>query len=233
MRLRVGTSGYSYKEWRGTFYPEDLPAADMLTYYAERLPAVEINNTFYRLPKRHVLEAWASRVPEGFRFVLKASRRITHFKLLRNVEGEMEFLLRNLEGLGERLGALLFQLHPRLRRDPERLGRFLELLPARYPAAFELQDPSWHDDAVFRILAERNVALCISDREGSEHPTVSTADWGYVRLRRPDYTEADLDSWARRIREQGWREAFVFVKHEDAGAGPGLAARFAEKVMHG
>jgi uncharacterized protein YecE (DUF72 family) len=232
MKLLVGTSGFSYKEWKGAFYPKDLPAGEMLRYYSERLPAVEINNTFYRLPKRAVLESWASQVPEPFRFVIKASRRITHFKLLKNADREMEFLLKNTAVLGDKLGVLLFQVHPKLRKDADRLGAFLDLLPEGTSGTFEFQNSSWHDEEIHEMLRKRNLALCISDR-GEEREIVSTADWGYLRLRRPGYTDEDLAAWAGRIRAQGWKRAYVFVKHEDAGAGPGMAARIAELVDDG
>ncbi len=229
MRIYAGTSGYSYKEWKGPFYPEKLAAAEMLRFYAQRLDAVEINNTFYRMPKRSVLESWAGQVPEGFRFAIKASRRITHFKRLKDAGEELGFLLGNLEALGDRLGVVLFQLPPNLKKDRPRLEAFLELVPEATPAAFEFRHPSWtEDDETGLLLAERGLALCRADSE--ETPVEGELDrgrFGYLRLRRPDYSDADLLDFAQRIRARGWERAFVFFKHEDEGAGPKLAARFA------
>ncbi len=229
MRLSVGTSGYSYGSWKGTFYPERLAAKEMLRFYAERLPAVEINNTFYRLPKASVLESWAEQVPSGFRFAIKASRRITHFKRLKETEDETSYLLRTTQVLGEQLGAILFQLPPNLKLDLPRLETFLELLPAQTPAAFEFRHPSWFDDAVLACLRARDCALVLSDTEDGPVPELMDGvSRGYLRLRRPGYGRADLAAWARRVRAQEWDEAFVFFKHEEEGAGPALAADFLE-----
>jgi uncharacterized protein YecE (DUF72 family) len=226
MKIWAGTSGYSYKEWKGNFYPSDLPAKDMLAHYGERLPAVEINNTFYRLPKKSMVEAWGSRVPDGFRFAIKASRRITHMKRLRNAEDETAYLLETAGVLGSRLGAVLFQLPPYLQADVDRLRAFLDTLPSGTRAAFEFRHPSWMDDAVFAALSDRNCALCIADtEEGSGSGVVRTADWGYLRLRRPDYGDDALRDWKRSMSGTDWTEAFVFFKHEDAGAGPAMALR--------
>jgi len=229
MRYSVGTSGYSYVGWRGPFYPERLPSRDWLRFYAERLPAVEINNTFYRLPRASVLESWAEQVPGGFRFALKASRRITHFKRLAGCADETGYLLGSAGALGERLGALLFQLPPNLPRDLERLDAFLELLPRGAPVAFEFRHPSWLEEPVFERLRRRDCALVsVDDEERGEAALVSTASFGYLRLRRPGYERADLADWAKRIRAQDWREVFVFFKHEEAGLGPRLAAELLE-----
>lgn len=230
MELYVGTSGYSYKEWKGPFYPEDLPAADMLRYYGARLNSVEINNTFYRMPKDSVLEQWASQVPAPFRFSIKASQKITHHRRLKEAGEETGYLVRTLGTLGETLGALLFQLPPNLKVDVERLESFLGLLPTDIPAAFEFRHASWHDEAVFQVLRNHGAALCCADTEDGEAdaPLVSTAAWGYLRLRRPTYGNADLERWATRVKEQGWERAFVFFKHEDEGAGPRMAEAFRE-----
>ncbi len=229
MKLNVGTSGYSYKGWKGSFYPERIPAKEMLGFYASRLLAVEINNTFYRLPKVGVLETWAGQVPADFRFAIKASRRITHFKRLKDVGDEIGFLLQTTQALGDRLGVLLFQLPPNLPCDLPRLEAFLELLPAGTSAAFEFRHASWSDVAVHELLRRRDCALVAVDAGDVESAElVATASWGYLRLRRPGYNRADLADWARRIRSQGWEEAFVFFKHEDEGAGPRLAAEFVE-----
>jgi uncharacterized protein YecE (DUF72 family) len=227
MDLFAGTSGYAYKEWKGVFYPDDLPATGQLGYYAAQLPAVEINNTFYRMPKRTVVESWRDQVPEGFRFAIKASRRITHFKRLKDTGEATGFLLENTAALGERLGVLLLQLPPNLKADAERLDRFLELLPEGTPAAFEFRHQSWWDEAIFERLRGRTMGLVLSDTvEAPVEALVTTAPFAYLRLRRPDYTAADLEDWARRLQTAGLERAFVFFKHEDEGAGPKLAAAF-------
>ncbi|HEY4231626.1 MAG TPA: DUF72 domain-containing protein [Thermoanaerobaculia bacterium] len=223
MRVLTGTSGFSYKEWKGSFYPEDLPADAMLRYYAERLPAVEINNTFYRMPKAQLLAGWAEEVPDGFRFVLKASQRITHFKRLKDVSEEVGYFLRVAATLGDRLGPILFQLPPNLKKDLPRLAEFLDLLPAATRAALEFRHASWFEDDVFEALRARGAALCLAEDEELAAPLVATAGWGYLRLRRPDYGEAEIRAWADRVRAQAWEEAYVFFKHEDAGTGPRLA----------
>jgi uncharacterized protein YecE (DUF72 family) len=231
MRLHVGTSGYSYKEWKGPFYPEKLAAKDMLSYYGERLGAVEINNTFYRLPKTSVLESWAEQVPSDFRFAIKASRRITHFARLKPEASEpTEYLLSTLRILEQRLGAVLFQLPPNLKKDAERLGAFLQNLPEGTPGAFEFRHRSWHDAEVHDLLTAHGMAHVCADTDDSEADAsvVETAGWGYVRLRRPDYSDADLERWADRLRATGWSHVLVFFKHEDEGAGPRMAGRFAE-----
>jgi uncharacterized protein YecE (DUF72 family) len=232
MNLYVGTSGYSYKEWKGTFYPEDLPAKRMLHYYAERFRTVEINNTFYRMPKASVLEAWAAEVPSppvDFKFVLKAPQRITHIQRLKEAADLVSYLLEVAGVLEERLGPLLFQLPPNFKKDVPRLRDFLALLPRERRAAFEFRHQSWFDDEVFTLLREHQAALCIAEAEDKlDVPFVSTADWGYLRLRRPDYGDAELQTWVKRVQEQNWDDAFVFFKHEDEGKGPQLAKRFLE-----
>ena len=229
MRYWVGTSGYSYKEWKGSFYPEKIAAKDMLRHYGERLPAVEINNTFYRMPSADLLESWGEQVPAEFRFALKASRKITHFGRLLNVADETEYLIRTASALGERLGVILFQLPPNLAKDVDRLRAFLAALPKTPRAAFEFRHATWSDDEVHDALREHGCALCLSDQDGApEPPFVATSDWGYLRLRRTDYGDATLAAWHERVRESGWGDAFVFFKHEDEGTGPKLAARFIE-----
>jgi uncharacterized protein YecE (DUF72 family) len=225
MRVRAGTSGFSYKEWKGSFYPEDLPAGEMLRFYAGRLAAVEINNTFYRMPKPALLEGWSAQVPESFRFVLKASQRITHHKRLKEAGEEAAYFFRVAATLGDRLGPALFQLPPNLKKDLPRLEAFLDVLPAGSRAAFEFRHASWFEEDVFAALRARGAALCIAEDEDLATPLVATADWGYLRLRRQDYTEADVIAWADRVRAQSWGEAYVFFKHEDAGSGPKLAAQ--------
>jgi uncharacterized protein YecE (DUF72 family) len=226
--IRAGTSGYSYKEWKGTFYPEDLAADAMLAHYGSRLPAVEINNTFYRLPKEKVLESWCTQVPEDFRFAIKASRRITHIRRLKGAESEMQFLLGNLGIMGARLGAILFQLPPNLGADLPRLEAFMELLPPRAPAAFEFRNETWFSDDVFECLKRHNRALVHVDaEEGDEErtpaPLTATADWGYLRMRRQNYDDAAIAAWRERLESQPWRDCYVFFKHELLG--PQLAER--------
>jgi uncharacterized protein YecE (DUF72 family) len=227
MRLSVGTSGFSYPKWRGAFYPDKCKPDEMLAFYGSRLPAVEINNTFYRLPKRSVLESWAESVPEGFRFSVKASRRITHLKRLKGVDDETSYLLDVTGALGAKLGVLLFQLPPNLKLDLERLDRFLALLPEGTPAAFEFRNPTWLDPTVHERLAARSFAWVVNDdAEGEDADLLVTAPTVYLRLRREDYGCDELAAWAGRLRARGLREAFVFFKHEDAGAAPKLATEF-------
>jgi uncharacterized protein YecE (DUF72 family) len=229
MRVLVGTSGYSYKEWKGSFYPEDIKSEGMLRYYAERLPTVEINNTFYRMPTKALVEKWAQEVPESFTFVLKVSQRVTHQKRLRDAGDDVAYFFETAGELGARLGPALFQLPPNLKKDAERLRDFLAILPEGRPAAFEFRHESWFDDEIYDALRARGAALCAADTDESGDegaPIVPTAGWGYLRLRRADYSDADLAAWADRVRAQGWDRAFVFFKHEDAGKGPALAARF-------
>jgi uncharacterized protein YecE (DUF72 family) len=229
MNLYVGTSGYSYKEWKGPFYPEDLPDKLMLRFYGERLRAVEINNTFYRMPKPSVLEGWAEEVPPEFKFVLKASQRITHMQRLKDTGDSVSYLLKVAGTLGERLGPLLFQLPPFLKKDAPRLRDFLALLPPERRAALEFRHKSWFDEEVFGLLRDHQAALCIAEaEEGVEVPFVPTADWGYLRLRRPDYGDAELSLWKNRVQQQNWHAAFVFFKHEDEGKAPQMARRFLE-----
>ena len=229
MNLHVGTSGYSYKEWKGNFYPEDLPAKEMLFYYSRRLPAVEINNTFYRLPQPSMIENWRDQVPANFRFSIKATQRITHIKRLKNCADETKYLIETASLLGERLGVLLFQLPPNSKKDSERLKDFLALLPADKRAAFEFRHESWFDDDTLDALRKRNCALVVSDTD--EKPLseiISTADWGYLRLRKTNYESNDLVEWMKRVQDQTWKDAFIFFKHEDEGVGPKLAKQFLE-----
>jgi uncharacterized protein YecE (DUF72 family) len=230
MRVLAGTSGFSYKEWKGSFYPEDLHADRMLAYYAERLPAVEINNTFYRMPKPALLESWSAEVSPEFRFVLKASQRITHFKRLKDTVSEVEYFFGVASTLGQRLGPVLVQLPPNLKKDLPRLVAFLATLPAGARPAFEFRHASWFEDDVFAALRSKGAALCVAEDEELATPLVATADWGYLRLRRQDYDDAAVAAWAEKVRGQAWSEAYVFFKHEDAGAGPRLASQFLERI---
>jgi uncharacterized protein YecE (DUF72 family) len=227
MRAFVGTSGYAYKEWKGTFYPEKIASDKMLEYYGQHFNGVEVNNTFYRMPSERVLVNWYDEVPEGFSFVLKASRRITHFKRLKaDAEGELRYLLKTASVLRDKLGPTLFQLPPNLKKDVERLQAFLALLPKRWNAAFEFRHESWFDDDVFDALRGANAALVVAETDEGSVPRVATADWGYLRLRKMDYAEAELQDWADWIASRGWHDGFVFFKHEDTGGGPRLAERF-------
>lgn len=227
MKLHVGTSGYSYKEWKGNFYPEDLPAKEMLAYYSRRLPAVEINNTFYRLPQPSMIENWKEQVPARFRFSIKATQRITHIKRLKNCAAETKYLLDTAAILEARLGVVLFQLPPNSKKDAERLKEFLGLIPDDQRAAFEFRHESWFDDEVFELLRAKNCALVVSDTD--EKPLtaiITTATWGYLRLRKTNYEAGDLVEWMKRVQNQKWKDAFIFFKHEDEGVGPKLAKQF-------
>jgi uncharacterized protein YecE (DUF72 family) len=229
MNLFVGTSGYSYKEWKGTFYPEKIPAKEMLNYYSSRLSTVEINATFYRMPQTSMLENWKDQVPPTFRFALKAPQRVTHFKRLKDAEEETKYFLDTSAVLGEQLGVVLFQLPPNMKKDLPRLDTFLQTLPPMPRTAFEFRHPTWFEDDVLELLRKGNHALCVSDTD--DMPTThidKTADWGYLRLRRVNYSRENLGDWVKRIADQNWTETFLFFKHEDAGTGPRLAAEFLE-----
>ena len=225
MDAYIGTSGYSYDFWKGTFYPAEIHREEMLAAYARRLRAVEINNTFYRMPKRDVVQRWAAAVPESFRFAIKASRRITHQKRLRACEEDVAYMYSVLEPLEDRLGATLFQCAPHLRKDLELLRAFLSMLPSHARPVLELRHPSWACEEVSDLLREHEAVWCVTDEEPSESTTiVSTADWGYVRLRAEHYEDQALSMWAQRLRES-WQRVFVFFKHEETA--PALAERLA------
>jgi len=229
VHVRIGTSGYSYKEWKGSFYPEDLPAAKMLDFYATRFDTVEINNTFYRMPEAKMLDKWATQVPESFTFVLKAPQRITHRQKLAGSEEDVRYLFEAASTLGAKLGPVLFQLPPFFKKDSERLRMFLRALPPKSPVAFEFRHDSWRDDEVYSILRERDAPICLSDTDDVTDPNalvIPTASWGYMRLRRTEYSADAISDWARRIAKQPWREAYVFFKHEDEGRGPRFAEQF-------
>jgi uncharacterized protein YecE (DUF72 family) len=232
-RLFTGTSGFAYKEWKGSFYPEDLPDSRMLPYYGEHFGAVEINNTFYRMPNERVLLDWSAQVSEDFQFVLKASRQITHIKRLKERE-PFDYFLGTSAALAHRRGPFLIQLPPNLKKEIERLRSFLSWLPADVRAAFEFRHESWHDEDVFSALRDHNAALCIAQVEEEEGalqtPFVPTADWGYLRLRKVAYGPGELEEWAARIRQPDWNDVFVFFKHEDEGTGPKLAKQFEQVV---
>jgi uncharacterized protein YecE (DUF72 family) len=237
VRVLAGASGFSYKPWKGPFYPVDLPDAEMLAYYAARLPAVEINNTFYRLPKAKVLEDWAAQTPDGFRFVLKASRKITHIHRLKDVGEMLAYLFETAATMGPKLGPMLFQLPPYMKKDLDRLRAFLELVPEDRRVALEFRNVSWFDDEIFDALRAHGAALCYAETDSEEGdgsnetaPLVATASFGYLRLRRADYGDRELEAWAARIRGENWSEAYVFFKHEDDGTAPKFAHRLMEIV---
>ena len=233
-QLLVGTSGYSYKEWKGSFYPEKLAAKDMLPYYAERLKAVELNNTFYRLPQPSMVESWKNQVPADFRFSVKASQRITHFKRLKEVGDETKYMLDIVSALEDRLGVVLFQLPPNMKKDLERLENFLRVLPVNIKASFEFRHQTWFDDEVINLLRENHRSLCVSDTDELPVSHIDkTANWGYLRLRRVAYSEADLAEWIERIKKQEWEQVFVFFIHEDEATGPRLAAQFMSQFSTG
>lgn len=232
--ILIGTSGYNYPEWRGSFYPDDLPAAKMLPFYASRFDTVEINYTFYRMPTPKVVAGWCAQVPEPFRFTLKAPRRITHDKRLRPAEvaDAVKGFLTAAGELGPRRGALLFQLPPNFKKDVGLLSEFLALLPPKVTAAFEFRHASWLDDEVYTCLGDRNIALCVADSAERETPVVATADYAYLRLRDEGYTPEDIGRWAGTARSLGeaCRDVFVYFKHEDEGKGAAFGQLMREQL---
>jgi uncharacterized protein YecE (DUF72 family) len=226
VRVLAGTSGWSYPAWKGAFYPEKLPATRMLAAYAERLPAVEVNATFYRLPAAKTLAGWRDQVPEAFSFALKGPQRVTHVARLRDAAEPVALFLRAAAELGPKLGPVLWQLPPSFKKDLPRLEAFLGLLPPGGRWAFEFRHPSWLEDDVLDLLRGRGAALCLADTEEGQTPLVATAGFGYLRLRRAEYDRAALARWAERIATQPWDEAFVFFKHEDEARGPAFALAF-------
>jgi uncharacterized protein YecE (DUF72 family) len=229
MRFIVGTSGYSYPKWKGSFYPPKLAQKEMLSYYAERFAAVEINNSFYRMPAADVLKSWAKQAPESFQFAFKAPQTITHFKRLKDADEPTKQFLKAVAVMKSRCGPLLFGLPPNFKKDLPRLERFLKLLRGQRRVALEFRHASWFDEEVFACFRANRCALCTADEDKSPFTNlVNTTNWGYVRLRREKYTDKELRSWIRKIRSQPWDEVNVFFKHEDTGTGPKLAARFLE-----
>jgi uncharacterized protein YecE (DUF72 family) len=227
--ILVGTSGYNYPEWKGSFYPPDLPAAKMLPYYADRFNTVEINYTFYRMPNTKLVTNWASQVPAHFRFTLKAPRRITHDRRLRDVGDSVRAFCDVAAELGPQLGALLFQLPPNFKKDLAVFDAFLETLPPRVCAAFEFRNESWLDEEVYARLRARNLALCIADSEKRSTPVMTTADYAYFRLRDEGYQDADINTWSDTAKELATRckDVFVYFKHEDEGKG----AQFGQQMI--
>jgi len=228
VRIRAGTSGWSYAAWKGRFYPPELPSRRMLTAYASRLDAVEVNATFYRMPRPATLADWREQVPDDFQFAMKAPQRITHATRLSGAEEALREFEQAFVELGPRLGPVLFQLPPTHRRDLPRLREFLALLPRGHRFAFEFRDPSWFDEGVLALLAGAGAALCLTDTDEGETPLVPIARFGYLRLRRAGYEDADLARWVARIAAQPWAEAFAFFRHEDEARGPALALRLLE-----
>jgi len=228
MELHVGTSGYNFPECKGSFYPEKLPAAKMLEFYATRLSTVEINYTFYRMPTAAIVENWAATVPDQFTFVLKAPQRITHVSRLREIDDTLRFFCETARGLGPKLGPLLFQLPPNFKQDNGRLANLLALMPPGIRCACEFRHDSWFTDETYELMRKYNAALCIADTDAKTTPVVQTADFGYMRLRDEGYTPEDLAGWAAKTKDLAlaWREAFIFFKHEESGAGPKLAQEF-------
>jgi len=228
MQLLAGTSGYSYKEWLGHFYPEKLPGNEMLRYYAGHFTTVEINNTFYRMPAESMLAQWVEQVPEHFAFTLKAPKRITHDNRLRETESNVTEFLRRANTLGSKLGVLLFQLPPYLKKDLPRLTDFLALLPSGQQIAFEFRSSSWQDDEVYETLRSRGAILCVTDTDEGDTPFVATAGCGYVRLRRTHYDDADLRAWADQIAAKALPRTYVYFMHEDEALGTRFATRLNE-----
>jgi uncharacterized protein YecE (DUF72 family) len=227
MELLAGTSGFSYKEWLGSFYPDKLPAGEMLRHYAGHFRTVEINNTFYRMPAEAMLARWAGEVPDDFAFTLKAPRRITHEKRLREAEADVAEFARRAGALGDKLGMLLFQLPPFLKKDLPRLRDFLRALPPRPRLAMEFRNDSWQDDEVYAELNSRGALLCVTDTDEGDTPFVATSDWGYIRLRRTHYDDGDLQAWVERIRAQPLARSYVYFMHEDEA----LGTRFARRLL--
>ena len=230
MKSWVGTSGFQYAEWKGKFYPEDLPAAKTLPFYAEHFSTTEINYTFHRIPAAKTIENWNKLTPPTFRFGLKAPQKITHWSKLRDCGDTMRYFHDITSGLGEKLGPVLFQLPPNFKKDTFVLADFVNSLPPGTHAAFEFRHESWFGDEVWEIFKKGNVALCIADTESLATPKVATSDWGYVRLRREDYAKIDIERWADFVREQKerWSDAYIYFKHEEAGIGPKLAKQMTE-----
>lgn len=229
MKFYVGTSGFSYKEWKGTFYPRKIPASEMLEFYSQHFISVENNNSFYSMPTSEVLKSWAAEVPAKFKIAMKAPQRITHFLRLKNTRPVVLEFLDTSFVLKKKLGPFLFQLPPNFKKDIDRLRDFLSLVPSRLPTAFEFRHASWFDPETFQLLKKHRVALCIAEeKEELKVPFQATAKWGYLRLRKDDYTDSELKKWIREIKKQSWKDVYVFFKHDSKGNAPKLATRFIE-----
>lgn len=227
MQFFVGTSGYSYPKWRGSFYPAKMKPVAMLSYYAEHFAACELNDTFRRLPTVEVVAERARHVPARFRFAVKAPPTITHRKRLRDVAEDAEQFLTVAKALGRKLGPLLFQLPPNMKQDLARLDALLKAIDRRANVAVEFRHPSWFADDTYALLKKHRAALCAADAEElPEAPLIDAAKWGYVRMRRENYTDRQLRAWITKLRARPWAKCYVFFKHEDTGTGPHFAARF-------
>lgn len=226
MNLFVGTSGYSYKAWKGSFYPEKFPDKKMLNFYSEHFNTVEINNTFYRMPKQEVFESWKNQVNPGFKFVIKAPKQITHIQKLETGDN-VNYFVNTSHSLADQLGALLFQLPPYYKKDLDKLQSFVDFIPSNTRAAFEFRNESWFDEEVYNCLKKKNFSICLSDTD--ENPIsdlIPTADWIYLRFRKTEYTPEQLKDWNKKITSYNFKDAFIFFKHEDEGKGPMFAKQF-------
>ncbi|MEK7402571.1 MAG: DUF72 domain-containing protein [Gemmatimonadota bacterium] len=232
MTVHAGTSGFAFKEWKGPFYPDDLPDKEMLAYYATRFATVEINNTFYRMPKESVLLDWARKVPAGFTFTIKASQRITHFTRLKAESAEhVDYLLKTVAVLGDKLGPTLFQLPPNLKLDLERLKAFVGRLPRTQKFALEFRSDTWFVPDVYAVLKDAGIPMVIIEQDDFASPVETTAEWGYVRLHKLDYTPGEIVAWARKIKALKWKDVFVYFKHDHGiGSGPPAADAFMKEI---
>src|SRR2546423_138723 len=231
----IGTSGFQYAEWKGTFYPEDLPTSKMLAFYAERFATTEVNYSFRRIPSPKTIQNWYEGTPERFKFSLKAPQKVTHFARLKNCGDTMSYFCQVITDLEAKLGPVLFQLPPNMKKDAVLLSEFLQCVPAGLRATFEFRNASWFDEEVFAVLNAKNIALCINESADLSAPVVATANYGYLRLRREDYTDADMARWAKAItdNEKVWSDVFVYLKHEESGIGPKLAKRLMGLLSEG
>ena len=232
MKVLAGTSGFAFKEWKGPFYPDDLTDKEMLAYYATRFPTVEINNTFYRMPKESVLLDWAKKVPAGFTFAIKASQRITHFTRLKPESAEhVDYLLETIAVLGDKLGSTLFQLPPNLKLDLERLKSFVSRLPRTQKFAIEFRSDTWFLPDVYAVLKDAGIPMVIIEQDDFASPVETTADWGYVRLHKLDYTPAEIVAWTKKIKALTWNTVYVYFKHDHGiGSGPPAAEAFIQAM---
>ena len=232
MELWIGTSGFQYAEWKGTFYPEDMPSSKMLPYYAERFATTEINYSFHRIPSAKTIDGWFKATPARFKFSLKAPQKVTHWAKLRNCGDTLRYFHQVICDLEKKLGCVLFQLPPTLKKDAALLEAFLADVPDGMRCAFEFRDPVWFSDDVYELLKAKNAALCIADSEKVATPEIATADYGYLRLRREDYQEADIARWAEAVRARSaqWSDAFVYFKHEESGIGPKFARQMIDRL---
>ncbi|MFO7446498.1 MAG: DUF72 domain-containing protein [Ignavibacteriaceae bacterium] len=228
MNFYTGTSGYGYKPWKGKFYPKDLPDNKMLSYYSGNFPAVEINNTFYSMPKKSILESWIKEVSKDFKFILKAPGEITHKKRLKNCEEELKYFLETSASLKKNLSGFLFQLPPNFKKNIETLENFINLIPKKTKVTFEFRNDSWFDDETYDCLRKRDFALCTADTDEKPAGIINTASWGYLRLRKESYDNKELKEWYKKIKSCDWKDVYIFFKHEDKANGPRFAKQFIE-----